>query len=947
MDKRVIGVGVVALGCLSAVSAFGQCGEWDGQLAAVPSFTNSPQSGVAWDPDGAGPQPSRLVIAGQMTVSVDGQSISFLAMWNGSEWQSLGVFDSFISVVRTWDPDGTGPLAPRLVVGGEFTRVNNMQVNHIAVYDGATWAPLGTGMSPTFDDVVERIESWDMDGAGPLPPQLVALGRFVFADGVQVNNIARWDGTAWHALGSGILFDSVGELTIWDSDGSGPLNPEVIAGGSFSTAGGVPALNIARWNGSVWQAFSPGSLPGDGFVVALGQFDPDGTGPNPAQLIVGHRYFQAPGVVAYSVLRWTAGGWVSFGPNGFSAIAFSSWDADAVGPNPPVLVASGFSAGGLSLIEWNGSTWSTFAGSQVPGFHVSDLVHLDPDGAGPRVLELVAVGSFSTAGGAPIARIARWNGSSWLPFSKGPEGPVKSLASWDPDGEGPLVPRLVAGGDFLMERETTVNRVAQWDGTQWLPVGEGFNARVNSLLSIDPDGTGPLEKELIAGGSFTASGATAVSRVSRWDGAAWQAQGSGVNDEVLAMAAFDPDGSASIPDRLTIAGEFVNVANFNGDHVVRWNGTAWQTMGAGVPEAASALVVWDRDGPGGLNPEILAGGAFNAIFEADDYIRRWTGVDWAEYASNLNGEVLTLATWDPDGAGVLNDQLIAGGVFTSANGTPVNGVARWDGAAWHALGSGVAGGLADVYTALSVDVDGNGPQDEVLVIGGHFSSAGGVTANNLAWWDGTTWHAFGTGTNGAVRALAMWDPDGPGVEQPQLVIGGDFTQVDGQALRYVALWSTLTPQLISQPADIDVDVGQSAGFGVGSEGSSLTYQWRRNGESLVNGTTPSGSVLVNVTSYAMLVQNAQEADAGEYDCVVTGACGNVTSEAATLTVNPPPPECAGDANGDFLVNGADLSVLLGLFGTAVTPGTGADFNGDGLVNGADLSVLLGLFGSAC
>lgn len=59
------------------------------------------------------------------------------------------------------------------------------------------------------------------------------------------------------------------------------------------------------------------------------------------------------------------------------------------------------------------------------------------------------------------------------------------------------------------------------------------------------------------------------------------------------------------------------------------------------------------------------------------------------------------------------------------------------------------------------------------------------------------------------------------------------------------------------------------------------------------------------------------------------------------------PVCAGDANGDGSVNGADLSVLLGQFGHAVTPGTGADFNNDGVVNGADLSVLLANFGNVC
>lgn len=56
------------------------------------------------------------------------------------------------------------------------------------------------------------------------------------------------------------------------------------------------------------------------------------------------------------------------------------------------------------------------------------------------------------------------------------------------------------------------------------------------------------------------------------------------------------------------------------------------------------------------------------------------------------------------------------------------------------------------------------------------------------------------------------------------------------------------------------------------------------------------------------------------------------------------PGCPGDANGDGFTNGADLSVLLSQFGSAVSPGTGADFNDDGAVNGADLSVLLSNFG---
>ena len=52
------------------------------------------------------------------------------------------------------------------------------------------------------------------------------------------------------------------------------------------------------------------------------------------------------------------------------------------------------------------------------------------------------------------------------------------------------------------------------------------------------------------------------------------------------------------------------------------------------------------------------------------------------------------------------------------------------------------------------------------------------------------------------------------------------------------------------------------------------------------------------------------------------------------------PDCLGDLNGDGLVDGADLGVLLGAWG-----GTGpADLNGDGTIDGADLGALLGAWG---
>ena len=72
--------------------------------------------------------------------------------------------------------------------------------------------------------------------------------------------------------------------------------------------------------------------------------------------------------------------------------------------------------------------------------------------------------------------------------------------------------------------------------------------------------------------------------------------------------------------------------------------------------------------------------------------------------------------------------------------------------------------------------------------------------------------------------------------------------------------------------------------------------------------------------------------------------GSIKVFAAFSFGRPAAGPCAGDANNDGVTDAADLSVLLGQFGSAVPVGSGADFNNDALVNSADLSVLLSSFG---
>jgi trimeric autotransporter adhesin len=83
--------------------------------------------------------------------------------------------------------------------------------------------------------------------------------------------------------------------------------------------------------------------------------------------------------------------------------------------------------------------------------------------------------------------------------------------------------------------------------------------------------------------------------------------------------------------------------------------------------------------------------------------------------------------------------------------------------------------------------------------------------------------------------------------------------------------------ITTQPASQSACTGSAVNFSVTASGSSLTYQWRKNGVSI------SGA-----TSSTYTIPAATSADAGNYDVVVTGGCGVVTSSVASLTLNSAP-----------------------------------------------------------
>lgn len=349
-------------------------------------------------------------------------------------------------------------------------------------------------------------------------------------------------------------------------------------------------------------------------------------------------------------------------------------------------------------------------------------------------------------GAAPFAR-AQCN-PQWL-ADGGPSGSVLALASWDQDGAGPLPAKLVVGGTFVTAGGVTVNRIATYDlqTGAWAALGAGVGAgtppfstdKVNSIVV----GAG---NTLYIGGKFNGSGGLLVPNCAYWDGSAWSPVGLPVwapaslgvlqmllmpNGDLIAAGNTIPalqrwDGSAwsSIGYPVAWGNPLALVLDANGDLLVgsgiagvgRWNGTTWSILGSGATGVSGVVALARLP-----NGDIVAGGTFTSLGGVSaSNLARWDGTSWAPLGAGVNSGVQALAV-------LPNGDLVVGGDFTQAGGAPANRLARWDGTSWSALGSGVD----NTVRAFGTLAGGQ------LAIGGNFAMAGGVACQRLARYAST------------------------------------------------------------------------------------------------------------------------------------------------------------------------------------------------------------------
>ncbi|MCH8825055.1 MAG: hypothetical protein IH984_16290 [Planctomycetes bacterium] len=689
--------------------------------------------------DGSG-NGSELYAAGAFS-SAGGNKVNHIAKWNGKAWLALGKgLNNYVAAMIVYD-DGSGK-GPALYVSGSFETTGEVEASNIAKWDGMVWAHLGDGLNGP----ARTLSVFD-DGAGA-GAVLYAGGLFSTAGRVEANNIARWDGISWSAVGDG-MDAQVRALEIFNDDDDGT---SLYAAGNFLTAGNISASYIARWDGLQWSAVGTGT---DSIVTSLAVYD-DGSEQGPS-LYAGGSFLNAGETKANRVAKWDGKSWSPLG-SGVTGTIISLAASIGNSPVESKLYVSGLfdNAGEVysqNFAMWDGKDWLAI-GNGMHGEHTPAVVRdLEPfdDEIGDDE-QLYAAGSFTSAGGIAANSIAKWNGSQWSSVGDGfseEDSVVYDLTTFD-DGTGKA---LYAGGIFQFAGDVSVNSIAKWDAENWSPLGAGTDGMVYALGVYDDKlGQGAA---LYVGGHFNTAGELPASNIAKWDGSKWSALGKGIYNnvyefsEVWSMVVFDDGSDAG--EALYVGGEFKNAGDIEASHIARWDGIQWSSVGNGLDEGE-------------------------------------------------NSTVYALAVFD-DGNGPV---LYAVGTFVHAGQTIVYGIAKWDGSNWSA---GIEDGGFNAPARSVTVFEGGVNEPASLVVGGSFSTAGKVEVNAIVKFNGKIWSPLGSGLstseyNGDPAVWSLKEFDDNSGTGPALFAGGGFTFAGGNSSEHIAKWIICDSQI---PGDLDGD----------------------------------------------------------------------------------------------------------------------------------------------
>ena len=608
--------------CRTGVFRF-RGGRWEGLADNVQRFAQwgvGIRAMVGWDPDGAGPEPELLVLAGG---SLTGTSTPGIATWNGSAFQfpfaSLATGSNLTSRIEdivVWDSNNDG--IDELYIVGDIAVGPFLGVGVWSPGSGTWDAPGGLGLMGSPLPTALLVHN---DGTGEA---LYVAGSFSGVLTVpDTTNIARFDGTNWSSVGGGLPADEKpGSLLTFDPDGPGPQPTVLVA---------ITGLAVNVWDGVSWTSFPyPGGASGCAPVTAaavvpesdgtsavyfgsvscfanqsrLFRFDgtqvsevvgsdvaPIGDGSTPAfytyagyhdlgggsQLVLDGVY-NAPGTLDNSLVAWSENHWINPGPTQaiqdrprvVRSMIVANTNAPSAGDQRLVVAGQGaISNGNQPLVSaFDGVVWQPLDGPGTPISQPNDAFSLATDESG-----IIHAAFLDGRDGQGVNRysVAAWTGAGWQSLNTTPAGFNTNSGSLDPDPLFILSANiggdhdLFAYGRFLTIDGNTIPGVARWDGTGWVALGSGLNPTGSSIrtraVAFD-DGAGT---KLFVSGTFNNAGGTpSVRGMAYWNGATWTDASAGLNSTTL-YDLFIADGALFAMQNLAAANA----------PVYKWNGAAW------------------------------------------------------------------------------------------------------------------------------------------------------------------------------------------------------------------------------------------------------------------------------------------------------------------------------------------------------------------------------------
>lgn len=670
---------------LGAVCARADCPQWlPGQ--SVAGLNGSVTAMTTWDPDGPGPLPEVLVVAGNFTMAGNVPTKN-IAIWDGAAWSALGTG----SAIGTY-PTSINALAVydgKLYVGGNFSfTASNGTASNLAVWDGANWLAktlfgevralcvhngelIASGDFDTYGTMTMRRlgayngVSWREFGGGvassPVIPRVYSLvslgdtlyvgGRFTTAGGMPVNNIAAWRDGSWHTMDFGVVLKSGGDGVSFMLG----VGDELFVAGSIELAGGTPVSNIAMWNGMFWETAGPG-LPKkvralcyfNGATIAAtddGIFQWSGWAWEPVA--------SSPGdgplcLTAFNGQLFAAGYFFNATPDGFRGIAKwngGTWAGLNRGmPFPPdnlkvfgdrIYIGTSAELDTPALLAWEGASW-------FDPFSSADEYWSRITAIGTHEQELVVAGTLVPRNGNYVYgyTVARWRNGQWQRFGVAGaiiNGPIYAIQSYNGD--------LVIGGNFSTVDQLNRRSLTRWDGTAWQDLGGQISGQVTSLAVF--------EGSLVLGGDFSYIAKVWMPSIASWTTTGFRPLGDGFSGAVRALAVYQ--------GKLFAGGDFYQSGNVNVRGVGVWSGSKWNPISTSSQPGVRAMLA-DSSG-------LIIAGQFTFQPPTSSGIARWNGTTLSAFGSGLTSSAESIAAW--------RGEIVCAGNITAAGGKSTWGFARW------------------------------------------------------------------------------------------------------------------------------------------------------------------------------------------------------------------------------------------------------------------------------